>query len=144
MVHFTHWKSTRSFGETLCVFLSFWRASAMSKGFVTAITLKLRNLFARLGLVRCLHWLHVILLKCKAHTVLRNHVFYEWWMLCSCSKYCLSKQMTTMSRPCMQAAFVKSDQALEPRFVQKCFRSLQIWSLTTLLYACALRDCMGN
>lgn len=32
-----------------------------------------------------------------------------------------------MNRLCMQAAFVKSDKALELQFVQKCFSSLQIY-----------------
>lgn len=102
--------------------------------------LKLRNIFARLCLVCCLHWLHVIFLKNKAHTVLRNNVFFEWWMIFQYSKYCLFKRITSMTRPCMQAAFVKFDKALEPQFVQKCFRSLQILSMKTLLYACALRE----
>lgn len=35
IVHFMHWKSTRRFGETLCVFLYFWRISTMAKGFAT-------------------------------------------------------------------------------------------------------------
>lgn len=40
-------------------------------------------------------------------------------MIFSDAKYCLSKQLTNMSRLCMRAAFVKSDKALELQFVQK-------------------------
>lgn len=123
MVHFMYWKSTRSLEKHSVCPLPLLDINNVLP--LSSHLLKLRNLFARLRLC-CFHWLHVIFLKNKAHAVLRNNVFFEWWMSFSYSKYCLFKQITSMTRMCMQAAFVKFDKALEPQFVQKCFRSLQI------------------
>lgn len=78
MLHFMHWKSTTSLEKHSFTFGGHQQCVKVLP--LSSHLLKLRNLFARLRLVCCFHWLHVIFLKNKAHTVLRNNVFLngEW------------------------------------------------------------------